>query len=274
MAIESFLKVDKADPDWFYSPSQYYGKQFKMIDAQCLQIREGTDDVMVLRLSPTETDLLCKNLQVVGRSASKLDLYIICEGNEQTQQVFLYNVVAEPDSILNIGIFVKNGKLNKHIFECELYENSEVNIYGLAENNEGGSSEIIAKVYHAEPGAGSQQIVNCSSSNHGRTVFQGFVKIDKDTVDSYTRVVNSSVIKDETGHAYSIPQLMIDCGKVEAAHSCNIGRLDDEACWYLQSKGIDKADAEKMLLTAHQDRILNLIPHADIQDEVKEFFRD
>lgn len=274
MAIESFLKVDKTDPDWFYSPTQYYGKQFKMIDAQCLQIKEGTDDVMALRLSPTENDLLCKNLQVVGRQASKLDLYIICEGNEQTQQVFLYNVTAEPDCILNIGVFVKNGKLNKHMFECEIYENAEVNIYGLVENNEGGSSEVIAKVYHAEPGAGSQQIVNCLSSNKGRTVFQGLVKIDKGTNDSFTRVVNSSVIKDDTGEAYSIPQLMIDCGNVEATHSCNIGRLDEESLWYLQSRGIDKADAEKLLLTAHQDRILNLIPHSDIQDEVKEFFRD
>jgi len=56
MAIESFLKVDKADPDWAYSPSQYFGKQFKMIDANCLQIKEGTDDVMILRLSPTENE--------------------------------------------------------------------------------------------------------------------------------------------------------------------------------------------------------------------------
>lgn len=274
MAIESFLKVDKADPDWAYSPSQYFGKQFKMIDANCLQIKEGTDDVMVLRLSPTENDLLCKNLQILGKEASKLDLYIICEGGEQTQQVFLYNVACEPNSILNIGIFVKGGKLNKHIFECEAYENSEINIYGLSENDMNGSSEIIAKVYHAGPNVISQQLVNCSSSNKGRTVFQGYVKIDKDTNGSLTQVSNASIIKDETGQAFSIPQLMIECGDVEARHNCTVGQIDAESLWYLQSRGISLENAKKLLSEIHQDRIINLIPHTDIQDEIKDFFRD
>lgn len=274
MAIESFLKVDKADPDWVYSPSQYHGKQFKVIDANCLQIKEGTDDVMVLRLSPTENDMLCKHLQVVSRDSSKLDLYIICEGGENTQQVFLYNVVCEPGSILNIGVFVKDGKLNKHIFECEAYEGSEINIYGLAENDMGGSSEIISKVYHAGPEALSQQWVNCSSSNNGRTVFQGYVKIDKDMNNSFTRVSNSSIIKDSTGQAYSIPQLMIDCGNVEASHSCTVGQIDQESLWYLQARGLSLEEAKTKLLEIHQDRIINVIPHTDIQDEIREFFRD
>ena len=274
MAIESFLKVDKADPDWIFSPPQYHGKQFKMIDANCLQIKEGTDDVMVLRLSPTENDLLAKHLQIVGREASKLDLYLICEGSENTQQVFLYNVACEPNSILNIGIFVKGGKLNKHIFECEAYEGSEINIYGLAENDMGGSSEIIAKVYHAGPDVISQQWVNCSSSNKGRTVFQGYVKIDKDTKGSMTQVSNSSIIKDETGQAYSLPQLMIDCGDVEARHSCTVGQIDQESLWYLQSRGMSIEESKQLLMQIHQDRIINVIPHKDIQDEIKEFFRD
>jgi Fe-S cluster assembly protein SufD len=274
MAIESFLKVDKADPDWIYSPSQYHGKQFKMIDANCLQIREGTDDVMVLRLSPTENELLCKHLQIVGRESSKLDLYIICDGSEQTQQVFLYNVTAEPNSVINIGVFIKGGKLNKHIFECEAYENSEVNIYGLAENDVGGSSEVIAKVYHAGKNALSQQWIHCASSNKGRTVFQGLVNIEKGTTESFTRVTNSSIIKDDTGQAFSIPQLMIECGDVEASHSCTVGKLDQESLWYLQSRGMSVQEAKKLMLEVHQDRIINIIPHSDIQDEIKGFFRD
>ncbi len=44
MAIESFLKVDERDPDWTYSPNHYFGKQFKVIDANCLMIKEGTDE--------------------------------------------------------------------------------------------------------------------------------------------------------------------------------------------------------------------------------------
>jgi Fe-S cluster assembly protein SufD len=274
MAIQSFLKVDKEDPDWSCSPIQYHGKQFKVIDANCLQIREGTEDNMVLRLAPTETEMLCKHLQVVGKEGSRLDLHIICDGNEHTQQVFLYHVAAEPDSILNIGIFIKNGKLNKHIFECEIYDNSVVNIYGLAENNVGGSSEILAKVYHAGPGAESSQYINCIAGKESRTVFQGHVKIPEDSVDSYTQICNSSIIVEPTGQAYSIPQMFIDCGKSEVSQSCDVGEFDEGQLCYLQSRGVSLDDAKKMLITAHQDNILNLIQYKDLQDEIKEFFQD
>jgi Fe-S cluster assembly protein SufD len=274
MAIESFLKVDKSDPDWSFSPSQYYGKQFKVIDANCIMTHEGTEDEMVLRLTPSENELLCKNLQVVARQESKLSLFITCDGSENTQQVFLYNVTAEPNSIINIGVFVKNGKLNKHIFECEVYENADINIIGLSENNEGGSSEIIAKVYHMAPNSMSQQWVNCTSGNNGRTVFQGSVVIEEEMEDCKTAVINSNIITDKTGQAYSIPQLMIGCGKVEASHSCDIGKFDEESIWYLRSRGISEEDAKTMLIHSHQDRILNFLTNTDIQDELKEFFRN
>jgi Fe-S cluster assembly protein SufD len=274
MAIESFLKVDKEDPDWCYSPAQYYGKQFKVIDANCLLIKENTEDVMVLRLAPTEPELLCKNLQIVGKESSKLDLFILCDGSDQTQQVFLYTVTAEPNSILNIGIFAKNGKLNKHIIECECHEGSTVNIFGLAENSVGGSSEIICKTFHAGDDVETNQLVNCVSGKDSRTVFQGYVKILDETVDSFTHIENKSIIADPTGQAFSIPQLLIDCGNVEASQSCDIGEIDPTQLWYLQTRGLSLEDAKKLLIAAHQDSVLNLVQYQDLKDELKDFFRD
>lgn len=274
MAIESFLKADKSDPDWSFSPDQYHGKQFKVIDANCLMIKEGTEDTMVLRLTPTEPELLCKNLQIVSKDSSKLDLFIICDGGDSAQQVFLYTVTAEPNSILNIGVFVKDGKLNKHIFDCEGYENSTINIYGLADNSVGGSSEIIPKIFHAGPNVESNQLINCTSGKESRTVFQGYVRIVEGMEDSFTQITNSSLITDPTGQAFSTPQLLIDCGKVEASQSCDIGEFDKDQLWYLQTRGVSLEDAKKILITAHQDEILNFVRYQDLKDEIKEFFRD
>jgi Fe-S cluster assembly protein SufD len=273
MAIESFLKVDSQDPDWSNSPTQYFGKKFKVIDANCLMIKENTDDLMVLRMNPTESDLLCKNLQVLGKDSSRLDLFILCDGSKNTQQVFIYNVTAEPDSIINIGIFVKDGKLNKHIFECELYENSVINIFGLAENEVGGSSEIISKVYHAGPCAESNTFVNSIAGKNSRTVFQGIVKIEEDMLDSVASVTNTSITCDETAQAFSTPQMIIDCGQVRAYHNCEVNTVDENNLWYLESRGIDRSSAETLLKTLHQDSVLDLIEYQDIRDELKDFFQ-
>jgi Fe-S cluster assembly scaffold protein SufB len=53
-----------------------------------------------------------------------------------------------------------------------------------------------------------------------------------------------------------------------------VGQIDAESLWYLQSRGVSLENAKKLLSEIHQDRIINLIPHSDIQDEIKDFFRD
>jgi Fe-S cluster assembly scaffold protein SufB len=68
--------------------------------------------------------------------------------------------------------------------------------------------------------------------------------------------------------------MMIDCGEVEASHSCAVGKFDEEAIWYLQSRGMSEVDAKELLIRTHQDYILNMIPHQEIQDELKEFFQN
>lgn len=274
MAIESFLKADKSDPDWVHSPKEYHGKKFKVIDANCLQIKQGTEDLMVLRLVPNESDLLCKNLQIIGREESKLDLYILCDGGDRTQQVFVYSVTVEPNSILNLGIFSKNGKLNKHIFECEIHDGAVLNIFGLNENTVGGSSEIITKVYHAGTDAESNIYINSVSGKESRTVFQGHVQIQENMTNSLTQISNSSLVTDPSGQAFSIPHLLIDCGKTEAGQSCDVGEFDQSQLWYLQSRGVDLEDAKTILITTHEDGILNLVQYPDLRDEIKEFYRD
>lgn len=274
MAIESFLKPSKEDPDWFYSPEQYLGKQFKVIDANCLQINHNEEDVMVLRLTPTEPELLCKNLQIVCRENSKLDLYIICDGDVNLQQVFLYSVKLLENSILNVGIFTKDGKLNKHMFEVDIEENSNFNLFGLCKNTVGGSTEIISKVYHSNKGAESDHLLFCLAGENSRTVYQGTVKIDRDMIDSYTNINSSNLIIGKNGQCFVQPQLMIDCGEANATHSLDIGNIDDEALYYLKSRGLSEEEARAHIIDSFQNQILDIVPELDLRDELKDFFQD
>jgi Fe-S cluster assembly protein SufD len=274
MAIESFLKVDGKDPDWVHSPDQYFGKQFKIIDANCLMIKEGTDDAMILRLNPAEPDLLCKHLQIVSKEDSHLSLYIICDAEETTQQVFLYNITAEPNSTLSVGVFVKNGLLNKHIIECEVHDNAAVNVVGIVENNNGGSSELITKILHLGDHGESNQIVNCVAGNESRTVYQGSVKVPEDLEYNSCYISNTNLITDDSGQCFGIPQMYIDSKKTEVAQSSETREFDPEQLWYMQSRGISLEQSKKILLQAHQDSILNIIKDDDVKDELTEFFRD
>jgi Fe-S cluster assembly protein SufD len=274
MAIESFLNSDKEDPDWYYTPNQFLNKQFKVIDANCLQIAANNQDNMTLRLTPTENDLLCKNLQIVCHPDSKLNLLLICDGAEKMQQVFLYHVKLMDNAVLNIGIFAKDGKLNKHIFESDIETNSALHIFGLSQNTVGGSTEIISKIYHSEPSAESDVFINCLSGKNSRTVFAATVKIDEGMTDSWTNVQSSALLTDPTAQSFALPQLMIDCGAVTATHGCSVGKLDDESLFYLQSRGMSEEAARCVLIEAFKNEQFQYVQDQELQNELKELFSD
>ena len=89
MAIHSFLKAEKGDPDWQFTPDSYLGKEFKIIDANTIEIDEGKNDQVILRQNPTEKSLLAKHLKVNLQKNSSLELLILNEVDVKIQQVFL-----------------------------------------------------------------------------------------------------------------------------------------------------------------------------------------
>ena len=149
MAIHSFLKAEKGDPDWQFSPEHYFGKEFKIVDASTVEIIEDVRDSMVLRQNPTDKNLLAKHIKIEARKNSHLDLMVINEADDKLQQVFMYDVHLKQDSTINFGIFVKGGKFNKHIIQVSLDEGANFSAYGLMVNDCGGDTEIITKIDHS-----------------------------------------------------------------------------------------------------------------------------
>ena len=77
MSIHSFLKAEKGDPDWQFSPEDYFGKEFKIIDASIVELQEDKSEHVVLRQNPTEKELLAKHLKINLQKNSILDLIIL-----------------------------------------------------------------------------------------------------------------------------------------------------------------------------------------------------
>ena len=105
MTIHSFLKAERGDPDWQFTPDQHFGKEFKMVDASSIELKANTSDLMVLRQTPTDKKLLAKHLNIKIREEAKLDLFIINEADSKLQQIFLYDIY------LNFLIFLIAGFL-------------------------------------------------------------------------------------------------------------------------------------------------------------------
>lgn len=272
MTIHSFLKAEKDDPDWQFSPEDYFGKEFKIIDANMVEIEENEDERVVLRQTPTEKDLLAKRLSIVLQKNSKLNLIILNDVDSFLQQVFLYDVELKAGSSLTLGMFVKDGKLNKHIVQIYQDHSSTLNTYGLISNEVGGDTEIVTKIVQSGENIISNQLFYTLAGERSQIVCQGAVVTNNIAVGSHIGLENSNLVIGEGGRCYSKPETYINADYITSIINNETTTISQEKIGYLQSRGIKEQYAKNLIITSFRNQIINLVKEEQIQKEIKEMY--
>ena len=266
MAIHSFLKAERGDPDWQFSPEDYYGKEFKILEAAMVELDDGKTDFVVLRQNPTEKELLAKHLKIFVRSDAILDMTIVNDVDPKLQQVFLYDVHLKPGATLNLGIFAKDGKLNKHIIQVYQEEGSLFSAYGLIFNNCAGDTEVITKVVHQGPGSTSNQLFFALAGEDSQTVYQGITIVEPEAADCQIGVESSNLVIGSKGRCYAKPETYINADNVISGVNTDNNTISAEKIDYLESRGIPTKEARSMIISGFRDQVINLI----VRDNVKQ----
>ena len=140
-------------------------------------------------------------------------------------------------------------------------------------NNE-KSSAVINGVYLCEK---NQHIDNHIWSNHisqstsstqnfygiigekGHCVFNGKALIKEKAFDTEANQYNHNILLDDSASVDTKPELEIYNDSVKCSHGCTIGQLDEDAIFYMKSRGIDSKTAKSLLISAFVKNILSKI---------------
>ena len=272
MTIHSFLKAEKGDPDWQFSPESYFGKEFKIIDASTIEIAKDIKDLMVLRQDPTDKSLLAKHIKITAKENSILDLMVINDADSKLQQIFLYDVHLEPGATVNFGIFVRGGRFNKHIIQVNLEEDSYFGTFGLMTNDVGGDTEVITKVVHQHVNSTSRQFIIGRAGTNSQTVFQGMVVLGDGAEGSEASVESMNLVTGAKGRCHSKPEIYNDCEAVKSNIGQIIENLSAEKIYYLQSRGLDPREAVKTVVNGFHKQATELVRYKDLKEEIEQIF--
>lgn len=105
-------------------------------------------------------------------------------------------------------------------------------------------------VYHPQPDAVSRQLFHHIVDDEAEAVFTGRVKVEQ-SADRIDAAQQSRTLQlSDDSKVYNRPQLEIYADDVACSHGATIGALDEDALFYLRSRGLSQQRAEKMLLKA------------------------
>ncbi|MCC6008932.1 MAG: SufD family Fe-S cluster assembly protein, partial [Rhodobacteraceae bacterium] len=105
-------------------------------------------------------------------------------------------------------------------------------------------------VTHGAPDCESRQVFKKVLRNGAVGVFQGkiLVRSEAQRTDGYQ--ISQGLLLDEDSQFLAKPELEIYADDVKCSHGSTVGAIDEEALFYLISRGVPRADAQNMLLLA------------------------
>lgn len=131
---------------------------------------------------------------------------------------------------------------------------------GITFAGKGQNLDTGAKVVHSAPETTSYMNTRSISKDGGISTFRSSVVVNKDAENSKSSVSCQSLMLDDISRSDTIPAMDIRTKNADIGHEAKIGRISDEAVFYLMSRGISEEDARAMIVSGFADDVSKELP--------------
>lgn len=148
---------------------------------------------------------------------------------------------------------------------------SNADLFGALVLN--GDAHIDNQTYveHAEPNCTSNELYKAVINDSATNIFNGKIYVDRKAQKTNAFQSNANILISDDAKVNAKPQLEIYADDVKCSHGCTIGQFDEEALFYLRSRGIKKSAAQEVLLNAFVGEVLDNIQIEAVREYVDTF---
>ncbi len=209
--------------------------------------------------------------EIVVAQHANLDHYKLVRESGNAYHVATMQVQMAQQSVfsshsINLGgLLVRNdanATLGAEGIECTLNGLSLVDGKRLVDNH--------TAIDHALPHCNSHELYKYIMDDQSRGVFNGKIYVREDAQKTDAKQTNQTLLLSADAQINTKPQLEIFADDVKCTHGATIGQLDAEQQFYLQSRGIPKAEARDLLIYAFAGDVIRRIKVAALREALDE----
>ena len=166
---------------------------------------------------------------------------------------------------LNLG-----GRLVRHDVVSVLDgEGANCQLNGLYVTGEQQHVDNHTVLDHARPHGSSRELYKGVLGGRSRAVFNGRIIVRPDAQKTDAKQSNPNLILSTGALAHTRPQLEIYADDVKCTHGATVGRLDDEALFYLRSRGLSGTEARNLMIASFAGEVVERLKLPALRDEVE-----
>jgi len=121
---------------------------------------------------------------------------------------------------------------------------------------------------HVAPNGTSDLLYKGALRDESRAVYSGWVHVRPGAQKTNAMQTSRNIVLSEHAKADAIPNLEIEANDVRCGHAASVGPVEEETLFYLQSRGIPRGEAERLIVFGFFQEVLDRIPLAEVRDGV------
>ncbi|PWB42378.1 MAG: Fe-S cluster assembly protein SufD [Candidatus Methylomirabilota bacterium] len=209
-----------------------------------------------------EDEVYCTNAvtEIIGGEHAAIDYYKVQRESEEAFCVGTVHAQLGRSSTFSSHAIDLGGALVRNNLDVALEgDGAECDLNGLYMVTGRQHVDHHTRIDHTRPHSSSRQLYKGILDGRSRGVFNGKIVVHPAAHDTDARQVNKNLLLSEEAVIDSKPQLEIFNNDVKCTHGTTIGQHDQDAMFYLRSRGIDPPAARSLLTYAFASELLGRI---------------
>ena len=199
------------------------------------------------------------------------DYYDIEESSLNTRRVTSTFVSqAENSNVLINGITLHNGITRNDYQMTFVGEHAEARLCGMAIADKKQSVDNHTFIDHAVPNCTSNELFKYVLDDSSTGSFSGRILVREGAQKTSAYQTNRNLCATKEAHMYTKPQLEIYADDVKCSHGATVGQLDENALFYLRSRGIPEAEARMLLMFAFTNDVIENVRMDALKERLRQ----
>lgn len=210
-------------------------------------------------------------MEIYADEGSQINLTRIQnEHNGSSQITHTYTHQEGGSSVSGSTISLHGGFIRNNVFVKLNGENAQNNSMGLYLSDKGQYIDNYVFIDHASPNCFSNQLYKGVLDDVASGSFNGRILVRREAQKTNAFQSNNNILLTDDAKMHSRPQLEIYADDVKCSHGSTMGQLDQNAMFYLRSRGIDQREARLLLMFAFAHEVVKNIGVTALRERIDE----
>lgn len=218
----------------------------------------------------TQSYLASQVIEIIAGRNACLEMCMIEESSQLTSRYSRMFVKQEQGSNVTINNTTLTCGTSRNDFDVELAgEHCECHLSGMAIGSGHMHIDNDTSVFHRAPRCKSNQLFKYVLDEESDGAFEGSITVTPSAPYTEANQSNRNILASGSARMHCKPQLIINNDEVKCSHGATTGQIDEDALFYMRSRGISEEEGRRMLMQAFMIDVIDTVRIPGLQDRLR-----